>query len=435
MALTYLGILSAAGAGAAAVRYWMALLGNTGEYSGDGAIDSAGNIIVSGSTLGGTDAEIAKYDTNGNILWQRKLASATSEYFIAADTDSSDNIYAAGLTSASGTLGGNAEWLFAKYNSSGSIQWQRGFSNDSGNFRDQAEDLAVDSSGNSYVVGYTSDSNTRDSTIVKWNSSGTIQWQREVNQGTTNDIFYSVTVDPSDNVYAVGYSPDAGFSSIQIFISKWNSSGTLQWQRRIQDYSVGEGVAFDSSGDIYIVSTLYSPGNPDIHISKYNASGTIQWQRRLSSASSDTGVDIAVSTTNNVYIVGTSDASGTNDIYIAKYNSSGTIQWQRRIRTTSADLATGIEIDSSENIIVFGYTNASTNDKIFIAKLPSDGSLTGTYSLGGASFIYEASSLTDASTSFTSGTPTFATRDPGFQEYALSLTDSSTSLTSTVTFI
>jgi uncharacterized delta-60 repeat protein len=435
VAFTALGILSAAGGGAGAIKYWMALLGNTGEYSGDGAVDSAGNIIVSGSTLGGIDAEIAKYNTNGTILWQRKLASSTSEYFAAADTDSSDNIYAAGLTSTSGTAGGNAEWLIAKYNSSGTIQWQRGYSNDTGNFRDQPEDLIADSSGNVYAVGYTSDGDTRDSTIVKWNSSGTLQWQREVDQRTTNDIFYGVTIDSSGNVYAVGYSPDSSFSSIQIFISKWNSSGTLQWQRRIQDYSIGEGVSFDSSGNIYIVSTLYSPGNPDIHISKYNTSGTIQWQRRLSSASSDTGVDIAVSTTNNVYIVGTSDASGTNDIYIAKYNDSGTIQWQRRIRTTSADLATGIELDASENIIVFGYTNASTNDKIFLAKLPPDGSLTGTYSLGGASFIYEASSLTDSSTSFTSGTPSFSTRDPGFSEYALSLTDSATTLTSTVTFI
>jgi hypothetical protein len=94
-----------------------------------------------------------------------------------------------------------------------------------------------------------------------------------------------------------------------------------------------------------------------------------------------------------------------------------------------------IAVDSSENIFVYGYTNASTNNKMFIAKLPPDGSLTGTYSLGGASFIYEASSLTDAATSLTTETPTYTSQDPGMTAGTIALTDASSSLATALTFI
>lgn len=433
MPIIPLGILSAAGAGGGGVKYWLALFGGSGQYSNVGAVDSSDNIILTGAGNSGVDAQLVKYDTNGSLLWQKLLASATSDSFNAAGVDSSGNIYAAGLSSVSGTLGGNAEWIIAKYNSSGTIQWQRGYSNDAGNFRDQSEYIAVDSSGNSYAVGYTSDSSTRDSTIAKWDSSGTFQWQREINQTTTNDLFYGVTIDSSGNIYATGYCPDAGFSTILPFLTKWDSSGTLQWQRRLGEYGAGEAVGCDSSGNVYVVGSFYS--NADVHIAKYNSSGTIQWQRRLASANSEYGTDCVVSADGDIYLVGASDNSGTNDIILAKYNASGTIQWQRRIKTTGYELGTGIRLDSLGNLIVFGWTDVTGGVASLIAKLPPDGSLTGTYSLGGSSFVYEAGTLTDSSTSYTVSTPTFSSRDPGFTEGSRSLTDSTSSVSSTTLFI
>ena len=72
--------------------------------------------------------------------------------------------------------------------------------------------VTVDSSGNIYVTGYTTgglDGNTNsgddDLILVKYNSSGTKQWTKQLGT-SSSDIGYGVTVDSSDNIYVTGYT-------------------------------------------------------------------------------------------------------------------------------------------------------------------------------------------------------------------------------------
>jgi hypothetical protein len=132
---------------------------------------------------------------------------------------------------------------------------------------------------------------------------------------------------------------------------------------------------------------------------------------------------VAVDSNNSVYTCGYSDS---NNAQLAKYDSSGNLQWQRSITTPSQVYAISIKIDRSNNLYV-GMTNN------YFAKLPSDGSLTGTYSVGGASVTYQTSTLTSNSTglSFRSSTITSATGSDITNN--LSGTITSGTLTSSVT--
>jgi hypothetical protein len=90
--------------------------------------------------------------------------------------------------------------------------------------------------------------------------------------------------------------------------------------------------------------------------------------------------------------------------HIFKYNTSGVIQWQRSLARTSGTIALrGITLDTSNNLLVTGETNLNAGD-IFTIKVPTDGSKTGTYSVGGGSFVYAASSITEGASSHTSTT-------------------------------
>jgi hypothetical protein len=412
--------------------YWMATLaGGTDDQAYAIDVDTTGNVYVcGGSNTGGTDKiQLAKYDALGVIQWQRSLAPSLSGYAIALD--SSDNVYISGIKS-------NYHCQIAKYNSSGTIQWQRSLTSDSGDTTNGLG-IATDSSANVYVTGYVRRGAARDIFIAKYDTSGTIQWQRTLESAfnSVGDVGTGVAIDSSGNVHISGYSPPTEFSAeYQAYIIKYDTSGSLQWQRKLhgaaKDFTYG--VAVDSSSNVYVVgeSDYLSPnGISRGLIAKYNSSGTIQWQRSLGNATAQSRINsIAVDSSANLFICGTTSiVVGT--MQIAKYDTSGTIQFQRNL--TNGTTIDGYSIALySNNIYVSGRIRASSNNDFFIAKLPNDGSLTGTYTLDSNVIIYAATTNTDAASTLTAGTASLTNATGAMTDASTSLTSATTSLTSTV---
>ena len=198
---------------------------------------------------------------------------------------------------------------------------------------------------------------------------------------------------------------------------------------------VGYSVAIDSSDNVYVLGRTNSTGagGYDFLIAKYNSSGTIQWQRVLGGAGTEIGNSVAIDSSDNVYVFGytTSTGAGGDDFLIAKYNSSGTVQWQRVLGGGSNEVGYSVAIDSSDNVYVFGYTNstgAGGND-FLLAKLPNDGSLTGTYVLDGVDMVYATSTLTGATSTLTASTSTLTAATSTLTAATSTLTDASASLT------
>ena len=84
-------------------------------------------------------------------------------------------------------------------------------------------------------------------------SSGSLTWNRTgTTSGAEQDIGYALAIDDSGNVYITGQASDG---NIKCFTAKFNSSGTIQWQRTLDgstQHDRGTGIAVDSSGNVYI---------------------------------------------------------------------------------------------------------------------------------------------------------------------------------------
>lgn len=426
------------GGSSAAGPYWIGRLASsgTGVESGQGVgVDGSGNVYLAGYTNNGgasTGLQIAKYNGSGVLQWQRTLArTAGNQYFRAIAVDSAGNSHVCGYSDASGTI----DFQLAKYNTSGTLQWQVRLG---GTTEDQAFGIALDSSGNVYVCGYTVVSAVNYVLLAKYNSSGTIQWQRRIGASNRAGAGYGIAVDDSGNAYVCGGTVASG-SLNELFLVKYNTSGTLQWQRALGSASddVGRAVSVDSSGNVYIagystVSALYRA-----QIAKYDSSGTLLWQRYLGSGADCYAYGIATDSAGNSYIVGRSAAN--YEILIAKYDTSGVLQWQRTLgngSTSANDFAQGIAVDNNGSVYVCGESEVFDTSRDFLfAKLPADGSKTGTYSVSGVNIIYANSSLTEAASSHASSTTTLTNTNTALTSANTTLTDSATSLTSTVTTI
>ena len=164
---------------------------------------------------------------------------------------------------------------------------------------------------------------------------------------TASDYGYGVTVDSSDNIYVTGYTyggldGNTNSGENDIFLVKYNSSGVKQWTQQLGTSTddLGRGVTVDSSDNIYV--TGYTQGGldgntnavgQDIFLVKYNSSGTKQWTQQLGSTSSEVGYGVTVDSSDNIYVTGTTYGgldgntnSGNWDIFLVKFNSDGVKQ-------------------------------------------------------------------------------------------------------------
>ncbi len=393
-----LGILAAAAGGPG---YWLATIGGTAFDGGrDVAIDSLGNVYSVGITQsagsGQEDFLLVKQDPAGAIVWQRTFGLSTNEVGISIEVNSANDVYIYGAETNLGSTFIESRMVLAKFNSSGTIQWQRRAGTGAQDF---AGKMALSPTEDVYFSGSTTSFGTGsfDAYVAKFNSSGTVQWQRAIGS-TSAERANGIAVDSAGDVYLVGLNQQTYSGGLLV---KLNFAGTNQWQRKIGNFGQPTttllAAVADSSNNVYAVGNTFITPTQGFFLAKYNSSGTQQWQRFLSGGGNESCENISIDSAGNIYLFGrtTSSGAGSNDFMLAKYDTNGTIQWQRTLGGTGNDQAFGGAIDADGNLYAIGQTDALASGEVLIAKLPSDGSLTGTYSLAGYSISYATSSLSD----------------------------------------
>jgi len=430
MSFILLGVLNAQAAGGYGPQnYWISQIGGSSSDQADGiGTDDELNIYVSGQGQsvgsGYRAGYLVKYNLDGAVQWQRSLSTGSDDKFVGCSTDSLGNTVAIGNTYGAGA--GNSDWLIAKYDTSGSLLWQRTFG---GSDYDFGYAAAHDTSGNIGVIGwYRPVAGNYYMNLAKYNSSGAIQWQRSLNS-SEQEHGYGIATDSSDNFYTISDS-ELRNGRADWLLAKYNSSGTIQWQRYLGNFSNSEEgytIVADDSGNVYAGGRLYDgTTGSDFSVAKYNSSGTLQWVRSFAegvTGNYEACSAIDLDSDGNVYAVGR--MGSVTKYFIVKLNSSGTLQWQRTLGQGYEAYANSVRIDAAGSICVTGHVDDyGAGDRFFLtAKLPNDGSLTGSYSLDGNTFTYAASSLTMSS-------PTPDNGAGGLSSATTYLTSSSSSLTS-----
>ena len=368
--------------------------GGSDDIGWDLAFDGTGNVYVVGATFDDAvdfPTTGGAYDTTHNGFsdvfvskFNGVLTTLSASTFIGGDgddqgyaiaLDNATNVYITGLT-VDGTLdfpttggaydtthNGFSDVFVAKLNSALttlSASTFIGGSDDS-----TGEDIALDSSGNVYVVGYASNGTTvfpttggaydttynggaHDVFVSKFNGVLTTLSASTFIGGNNTDIAFAIALDSAANVYITGDT----------------TNGTLN---------------FPTTGGAY--DTTHN-GLDDVFVSKFNSALTTLSASTLIGGSNNdnSGYSIALDSSGNVYITGmttngtiafptTSGAydttynGGAHDVFVSKFNSAlTTLSASTLIGGNNADLGFAIALDSAANVYITGNTTDGTVD-------------------------------------------------------------------------
>lgn len=302
--------------------------------------DSNKNLFIVGRKADSNGGLVVKTDKYGTLAWAISFRDSQS-YFYAypSSVDSSGNIYVP-VTQYNST---SAKVGVVKFNSSGALQFQRTMSSSaSSTYGGYAQGSLVDTSGNFYVYGFVKEqgSSTTMPYVAKFDSSGTVTWQRRIQTTSVSSLDALFTggsgVLLSDGSIVLGgynYTNSSGTDYNTILV-KYNSSGTLQWQKAFSfGTNIGQqivGTTTDSSDNIYAL--VYSEETPAAaFLLKYNSSGTLQWQRRISRSGVTVNAgNFCITTAADGNVVVAVGATNIG-IFLLTYNPSGTLQWTKKV--------------------------------------------------------------------------------------------------------
>jgi hypothetical protein len=410
--------------------------------SGGGAVGLATYGTL--TSAGGYESCIVKYNSSGVAQWATKLGGTGDEYAPYITTDTLGNIcivsqfFSTTLTISnynSAPVSGGAVGLatygtltntnstahdtyIIKYNSSGAAQWATRIG---GTLNEGSPVVVTDYSNNVYVVisststtitaysyssapsgggsvgvaAYGTFSNAsspgNDTIIIKYNSSGVIQWGTQIG-GATSQWTANAVVDSNNNLY---------------IIEQLDATATV--------YNYTSAPVAAGAVGLTAYGTIPTAGGVDICIIKYNSSGSVIWATKMGGTLADQRPQIAIDAYDNIYaaihffsapltisnyssapvsggafgfttygtLTNGSTSTSFSDVALVKYNSSGAAQWATRVSGDNSESHGSIAVNTLINAIYLTGSYASAPASISnYSTAPSGGGAVGLTTYG-----------------------------------------------------
>ena len=355
-------------------------------------------------------------DDRGNAI----AIDASGNAYVTGSAGSYDFPVAVGPDLSFNNQSGGTDAFVAKINAAGTGLVYCGFIGGAGN--DVGSGIAVDSSGNAYVTGWTFSQDFpavvgpglsyhgnitqySDAFVTKVDASGTGLIYSGFVGGTSDDLAGGIAVDTSGNAYIAGSTDSSDFpraggpdlshnGSRDAFVAKVNASGTgFSYSGFIGGLAAdgATAIAVDASGCAYVTGytnsypTEHFPvhdgpfltysGGQDAFVAQVSAAGTaLLYCGYIGGTDADSGAGIAVDATGAAHVTGTSNSQfqfpvkvgpdlvhhDGNDAFVAKVKPNGTeLIYCGFIGGFGNDEGAAVAVDASGIAYVAGATDSA----------------------------------------------------------------------------
>lgn len=345
-------------------------VGYVGFQNGDNLLRTPGTHVQ--AVKGGDEAFVARFDEQGKRLSGHYYGGSghdrpagivvekNGDYYIAGNTTSTDLPVTPGVHQSKS--GGKTDGFIAKFNNDGQLLWNTYLG---GTETDAITSLDIDTEGNIYAGGYTNSRNLAanyteqslymgayDGFVAKFDKDGKLLWSTYIGSPAPDSIS-SLAFDTKNNrIVAAGVtSSSTDFIKVPLqknsrggregFIKVLDTDGSLIWDR----YWGGEGadeihkVKVDTNGMIYgagstssrqhisvaaVSGNTYSGGSSDGFVFRMNPSGQLIWSGYFGGYESDHIYDMDIEG-GKMYITGTTYSRtrvATSDAYLSQMHAN-----------------------------------------------------------------------------------------------------------------
>lgn len=224
-----------------------------------------------------------------------------------------------------------------------------------------------------------------DAFIFKTDSSGALEWSKKVGDART-DILFSVKQVTNGNIITAGYSNSFSVDSVnQFYMMKLNSSGSILWQKvYVANPGIimqGKRVIQTSDGGLIIGGSKQDSRKGMVYL-KTDSSGVVLWGKYIESSTLLYGLESIRETADNGFII-----SGNGDLVI-KVDSMGDVTWSKTYITGAKILS--VEQTAEGGYIMAGETTnwSGSHLDMFLIKTDSSGNVVWCNTYGGGNNDY-----------------------------------------------
>jgi hypothetical protein len=327
---------------------------------------------------GGQDVFITKLSPSGNsLIFSTYLGGSGWERPYGLDVDNSGNIYMTGGTSSgdfptfnpydgsyNGGLNNHTDAFVTKLSPTGIFLVYSTYLG--GSEDDEGYDVAIDNSGNAYVIGttrstnfptlnpiqtYQGQANYSDAFVTKLSPSGNSLIYSTYLGGNAHDEGIAIAIDDSGNAYVAGNTSSLNFPTLNPYDGSYNGGGDIFLTK------------LSSIGNSVLYSTYLGGGNQELCEGiavDYSRKGYV------------TGITLSV----DFPTVSPYDASynGDYDIFLTKFSLTGnSLSYSTFMGGSGMDVVNGYVMNDSENAYMVGYTRSAN----FPMVNPYDNNLSG----------------------------------------------------------
>lgn len=312
------------------------------------------------------DIALVKYDTNGTVLWAKKIGGLGNESLATVVCDALQNVYITTFSASQTLMVGNVSatansnslvgGVLAKIDPLGTTLWIKRFGNNDVYDNSFVSAPVFDATGNIYVTGFfesetftlgsitytNSEPGLLDCYIAKLDSNGNIIWQKALqgngDEGASvlvvqNELFMSFSTRASQVIGSSTYSFDGiNYNSPTLY-----SSGFIK---------------MNTSGQVNSVTNYSTIFNPILSFNIKTDGASIYFTGQFNTPTISFGATTLVNANSSTTVP-------TQDIFVAKMNTNGQFLWAKSFGGIGSEDALGFAIDPIGNLFIGGYFDSS----------------------------------------------------------------------------
>jgi len=350
---------------------------SSNDFSTQNAFDSTYN--------GGTDVFISKFSPDNSLLWSTFFGGSDFEGGFSIDVTSDGSCYIIGITRSSDFPTKNAfnnihsgkdDTFLAKFSTNGVLLWSTYLG---GSEEDYGYGLAVACDGSCYVIGQTKSSDfpikkaydstfsggNYDAFVTKFSSNGRLLWSSYLG-GNENEAGNAIAVTYDGSCYVTGLTRSSNFPTLNaydathngdwdVFVTKFSLRGKLLWCTFLggADWDEGLGITVARDDSCYVAGFTQSTDFPtkqaynstkgrygDAFVSRFAANGSLLWSTFLGGNDTDRAFDVAAAVDCSCYVTGETysinfptpnayDNSNNDgwDAFVVRFATNGSLLW------------------------------------------------------------------------------------------------------------